>query len=58
MLTILVLGALAEEALESAPEIALLEEVVAHGIEERLGVEVQDVLGAVPERVAKAVGHD
>jgi hypothetical protein len=37
---VLVLGALAEQALERAPEIPLFEKIVAHRVEEGFGVEV------------------
>ncbi len=56
-LAVLVLSALAEQPLQRAPQVALFEQVVAHGLEQRLGVEVEDVLGAVPGAVAEDVRH-
>jgi len=51
--TVLVLCALTEQSLEGAKEVTFFEKVIAHSVEQRLGVEIQDVLAAVPRAIPK-----
>jgi hypothetical protein len=57
VLAISIPSPLAEEALERSQQIAFFEQVVAHRVQERLGVQVQDVLRPVPVAVVERVGH-
>ncbi len=57
LLAILILGALTEQPLQRSQQIALLEQVVAHRVQKRLGVQVQDMLRPVPAAVVERVRH-
>jgi hypothetical protein len=52
----MVLSTLAEQPLQRTPQITFFEQVVAHGLEQRFGVQVENVLGAIPVAVAED-GH-
>ncbi len=52
-----VLRAALEEAPQRAPRIAVRQEVVGHGVEELIGVEIVEALGAVPARVPDRRRH-
>jgi len=52
-LAILILGPLAEETLQCAPQVALFKETVAHRVQKRLRVQVEYVLRPVPGAVTK-----
>ena len=54
---VLVLSALAEQPLQRAQQITFFDQIVAHGVEERLGVQVQDVLAAILRAIPKNVTH-
>ena len=56
-LAVLVLGPLAEEALQRAQQVALFQQIVTHRIQQRFGVQVQDVLRPVPGAVTKQARH-
>jgi hypothetical protein len=43
-LPLTVLGSLAEQVAQGIREVAILQQVIAHGIQERLGVEVEPLL--------------
>jgi hypothetical protein len=46
-----VAGAALEEPPQRAPRIAVRQEIVGHRVEQLVGVEIVDALGAVPARI-------
>jgi hypothetical protein len=52
------LRTLPKQSLQRPEEVALFQEIVAHRIEQRFGVQIEDVLRSVPRSVSEFERHE